>query len=131
MKPLNVLIVDDEPLNREVAQVILASEGHRVETSDTGAEALALCERDKCPYDVILMDIYMPVMDGVTATHALRTRENTRHVPVIFVTGTCQDGDEQAAQEAGGTYFMRKPFRRRELLSVIERVLATELPPAV
>jgi CheY-like chemotaxis protein len=126
MKSLNVLIVDDEPLNREVAQVILAREGHRVETSDTGAEALELCRDDVCPYDVILMDIYMPVMDGVTATRALRGRETTRHVPVIFITGTCQDGDEEAAQEAGGTYFMRKPFRRSELLSVIERVLAEE-----
>lgn len=121
MKTLNVLIVDDEPLNREVAQVILANEGHHVETRDTGAEALAACLDG--PFDVVLMDIYMPVMDGLAATRALRTHDATRHLPVIFVTGSCSDEDELAAQEAGGTYFMRKPFRRRELLEVIERVL--------
>lgn len=123
MKTLNVLIVDDEPLNREVAQVILASEGHHVETRDTGAEAVACCLDGEHPFDVILMDIYMPIMDGLAAARMLRTNEATRHVPVIFVTGSCSEEDEQAAQEAGGSYFMRKPFRRRELLAVLERVV--------
>lgn len=123
MKTLNVLIVDDEPLNREVAEVILCREGHHVETRDTGAEALEACLEGGQPFDVVLMDIYMPVMDGLAATRALRTHDATRHLPVIFVTGSCSDEDEQAAQEAGGTFFMRKPFRRRELLEVLERVI--------
>ena len=125
MKILNVLIVDDEPLNREVAEIILASEGHHVETRDTGAEAVELCVDGGHPFDVILMDIYMPVMDGLAATRVLRTHAATRDVPVIVVTGSCNQEDLQAAQEAGGTFFMRKPFRRRELLEVLERAVET------
>lgn len=118
MRVLHVLIVDDEPWNLELAETVLKLEGHRVSTAADGEEAVAMCEAEA--YDAVLMDVYMPHMDGFTATRRLR---QSSEVPVIFLTGSTDRQDEREAREAGGDYFMTKPYKRDELLAVIKRVL--------
>ncbi|MDB5097872.1 MAG: Hybrid sensor histidine kinase [Cyanobacteria bacterium RYN_339] len=121
MKNLQVLVVDDEPMNLDLALAVLAREGHEITLVTNGQEALDACAARE--FDLILMDINMPVMDGYTATRQLRDRGTLS--PIMFVTGSTSGGEEQVALEAGGDLFMRKPYRRQQLLDAIGQVLAT------
>jgi CheY-like chemotaxis protein len=130
MKTLHILVVDDELYNREVAEAILASAGHRVTTCENGAQALALCEA--IAFDAVLMDARMPVMDGLDTIRALRAHARTRAMPVIFMSGSILRADEWRILDAGGDDVVRKPYRRRELLNALARVLVARgvLSPA-
>lgn len=122
MKPLNVLVVDDEPMNLDLAGVILRREGHRVSTESNGASAVARCEAEA--FDLVLMDINMPEMDGYEAMRALRACPATADLPILVVSGSNSGAEERSALEAGADLFMRKPYRRGELLAAIARVLS-------
>lgn len=124
MKHLHILVVDDEPFNCEVAEVILTSAGHRVTTCENGARALALCLAGH--FDAVLMDARMPVMDGLDTIRALRAHAATRAMPVIFMSGSMMRGDEHLVLDAGGDDFVRKPYRRRDLLAALARVLVAK-----
>jgi CheY-like chemotaxis protein len=121
LKPLRVLVVDDEPLNIELARAVLEREGHELSSAADGQQALDACAARE--FDLILMDINMPVMDGYAATRALRDRGVL--APIMFVTGSTSGGEEQVALEAGGDLFLRKPYRRQQLLDAIVQVLGT------
>lgn len=121
MRPLKVLVVDDEPMNCDLARVVLEREGHQVQPAANGRAALDAFAA--AAFDLVLMDINMPVMDGIMATR--RLREQGWSGPIIFVTGSTSGAEEQVAMEAGGTLFMRKPYRRQQLLDAIEQVLPT------
>lgn len=124
MKNLHILVVDDEPFNCEVAEAILRSAGHQVTTCENGAQALALCHAGH--FDAVLMDARMPVMDGLDTIRALRAHADTRAMPVIFMSGSMRRGDEHLVLNAGGDDFVRKPYRRRELLNALARVLVAK-----
>ena len=123
MRNLRVLVVEDEPANREVAEVILESEGHVVTTCENGAEAIDLCIKQGVHFDVILMDILMPVMDGLEATRQLKADPRTKDTPIICVSARASGSDRQQGLSAGCDYYMLKPYRRKDLLTVLGSIL--------
>lgn len=123
MRALNVLVVEDEPSNREIVEIILSSAGHRVTSAGDGREALALLFEENRSFDVILMDILMPVMNGLEATRALRADARTRDLPIICVSARASGSDQQSGLAAGCTHYLSKPYKRKELLEALARTL--------
>ena len=115
-----VLLVEDNPVNRKVANDLLVRRGHTVELAENGAEAVALVSRGGL--DVVLMDIHMPVMDGLTATRAIREHEHSAgvHVPIIAMTAGATTEDRERCFSAGMDHFVTKPFRADELFRAVE-----------
>ena len=119
----HVLVVEDQELNLEVAQGMLAALGVSVATACNGHEALTRLTLE--PFDLVLMDCEMPVMDGLTATAALRSSEPLgRHVPVIALTADATAEGRAACLAAGMDDHLAKPFTREALRAVLGRWLA-------
>jgi len=121
MRPLRILLAEDNPVNQKVAVKLLETQGHSVVPVSTGAEVLELFPRED--FDLILMDIQMPVMNGYDATRAIRAREwNTgRHVPVIALTAHAMQGDRQICLDAGMDDYLSKPIQTRNLRDTLAR----------
>jgi signal transduction histidine kinase/CheY-like chemotaxis protein len=118
---LTVLVVDDNPLNRRVAEGLLHRAGHEVQSAANGLEALAVLERGHV--DAILMDCHMPVMDGFEATERIRQlRPPSGETPIIAVTASASADDLEACQRSGMNAWLAKPVSYAELLSALERV---------
>jgi CheY-like chemotaxis protein len=118
-----VLVVEDQPLNREVAVGILASLGLRVETANHGRQALEVLQAQH--FDAVLMDCEMPVMDGFSATAAIRRRERAgTHIPIIALTADATAAGREACLAAGMDDYLAKPFRREALHGTLARWLA-------
>jgi CheY-like chemotaxis protein len=122
-KTLRVLIVEDEPTNREVAEGILSSLGHEVVAVCDGQQAIDLVRGGDDSFDLVLMDVLMPVMDGFSATRHLREHAATKELPIICVSAKSSGTDERSGLAAGCDYYLSKPYRARQLLQVIARVL--------
>jgi signal transduction histidine kinase/CheY-like chemotaxis protein/HPt (histidine-containing phosphotransfer) domain-containing protein len=126
-RPLRALIVDDNPTNRLVAAKMLKDFDVQIDTACDGAEAVTAANRFS--YDMILMDVRMPEMDGLQATRIIRSRgEKQSVVPVIAFTANAFPEDIEACREAGMNDFVVKPARKKALAEAILRVLPE--PPA-
>jgi CheY-like chemotaxis protein len=131
MAPLagRVLVVEDQPLNREVAIGILVSLGLQVETANNGREALDVLRTRR--FDAVLMDCEMPIMDGFSATAALRRREPAgTHIPIIALTADATAAGREACLAAGMDDYLAKPFRREALHATLARWLLGKPEPA-
>ena len=117
-----VLIVEDNPANMSFATFVLQSAGYSV-LSATDAEAGLILAREEQP-DLVLMDIQLPGMDGLTATAQLKGDDATRAIPVIALTALAMKGDEERIRAAGCDGYIAKPIRYKEFLEVIEAQLA-------
>jgi signal transduction histidine kinase/ligand-binding sensor domain-containing protein/CheY-like chemotaxis protein len=121
-----VLVVEDQPLNREVAIGILSSLGLEVETAHDGRQALDIMQAQR--FDIVLMDCEMPVMDGFSATTAVRKREaGGSHVPIIALTADATPAGRAACLAAGMDDYLAKPFRREALHALLSRFLKPTL----
>jgi two-component system sensor histidine kinase/response regulator len=121
-KSLSVLVVEDTQANRKVVQRVLEKRGHACTLADNGREAFELVRNEK--YDVILMDVQMPIMDGFQATAAIRAWEAKSGVlptPIIAITAHAMQGDRDRCLAAGMTDYIAKPLDILELAQVIER----------
>ena len=121
---LRVLLAEDNPVNRRVATLLLEKQGHSVATAHDGTTALiATVEQD---FDVILMDVQMPGMDGMQATALIRAREaiTGSHIPIIALTAHAMAGDRARFMEGGMDGYVAKPIRSRELFDTIADVLS-------
>jgi PAS domain S-box-containing protein len=118
-----VLLAEDNPINREVAGELLAIVGLQVDPAGDGAAAVELA-RDH-DYDVILMDVQMPVMDGLEAARRIRAMPGRAATPIVAMTAAISDADRQAAERAGMSAFVPKPFAPAALY----RCLQQWLPP--
>jgi protein-histidine pros-kinase len=125
---LNILLVEDNPVNQELATRLLERQSHRVTLANNGAEAIDLF--DSGHFDVILMDMQMPVMGGVEATEAIRSREMRRSwvvshefrpVYIIAMTANAMASDRDRCLEAGMNDYVGKPLRPAELFAALER----------
>ncbi len=116
---LSILLAEDHPINRELAVTILTQEGHRVTEAYNGKEALALATGR--PFDLVLMDVQMPELDGLEAIRLIRGDEQPtgRHVPIIALTAHAMKGDRELCLAAGADAYLSKPVKRRELLEAI------------
>ena len=123
--PREVLLADDGLINQEVVVGLLELRGHRVETVGTGREALQALERRS--YDIVLMDLEMPDMDGLEATAAIREREANRagsgHIPIVAMTAHAIKGFREKCLAAGMDDYVTKPIDPRELYRVVEAVV--------
>jgi two-component system sensor histidine kinase/response regulator len=124
-EPLRVLLAEDNPVNQVVAARLLEKAGHRVEVVENGQRALEALER--ATYDVVLMDMQMPVMSGTEAARRIREREAATggHLPIIALTANAMHGDREACLDAGMDSYIAKPVRSRALFAVIDEVLAS------
>jgi PAS domain S-box-containing protein len=121
-RPLNVLLVEDNPANQKVATYILEAAGHTVDVASDGQQALRMSAADR--HDVILMDVQMPGMDGLQTTGAIRARESGRRVPVIAMTAHAMSGDRERCHAAGMDGYLSKPIDAREMFTLIENLTA-------
>ncbi|MDK9726294.1 MAG: PAS domain S-box protein [Sterolibacteriaceae bacterium MAG5] len=119
VSPLEVLLVEDHPFNQKLATSLLSKWGHRVAVAGNGAEALEILERRN--FDIVLMDVQMPVMDGLETTRRLRARETDRHTTVIAMTANAMEGDRDRCLAAGMDDYIAKPIKSAELLELLCR----------
>ena len=120
-----VLVVEDTPANMKLASMLLGKAGYRVLQADNASDGIALA-REHLP-DLILMDIQLPGMDGLTATRILKEDDATRHIMVVALTAFAMKGDEEKMIAAGCDGYIAKPIQYRNFLAEVERMLA--LPP--
>jgi len=123
-RPLKVLLVEDQPINQRVASVILEYEGAEIAVANDGEEALARFE--PAAFDIILMDMQMPVMDGLTATQRIRAREaaeSLARVPIAMLSANCMAEHVRAAREAGADLLIAKPVTPDALIRGVEAAL--------
>ena len=120
---LRILVVEDNPVNRKVAVGILQKRGHRVETAENGLEALRALETG--PFDVVLMDIQMPEMDGLQATMAIREMERASgaHLPIVAMTAHAMKGDREICLAAGMDAYLTKPIMPKQLFATLHDVV--------
>lgn len=114
-----VLVVDDEPALREALQSSLEFEGYRVGLASDGLAALETLRRE--PYDLVLLDVMMPRLDGLTACRRLRAAGD--HVPVLMLTARDAVGDRVSGLDAGADDYLVKPFELDELLARVRALL--------
>jgi CheY-like chemotaxis protein len=120
-RPEHILIVDDEPHNRQLLQVMLAPEGYHLQTAASGEEALAMVAT-QAP-DLILLDIMMPGMDGYQVADRIKGSPGTRHIPIIMVTALGHQDDRILGLGAGAEEFLTKPVDRAELCVRVKNLL--------
>jgi two-component system, sensor histidine kinase and response regulator len=123
-RPLRILVAEDGLVNQRVATGLLQRRGHSVVLANNGVEAMAALERET--FDVVLMDVQMPEMDGLEATAAIRARERQAggHMPIIATTAHAMEGDRQRCLAAGMDGYVSKPIRIDELYAVLDAVLS-------
>jgi CheY-like chemotaxis protein/HPt (histidine-containing phosphotransfer) domain-containing protein len=150
---LRILLAEDNPVNQKLAVALLKKQGHAVRVAGNGREALAALGIADCrlqiadfpdksaichlqsaiPFDVVLMDVQMPDMDGFQATAAIRERERGtgRHLPIVAMTAYAMKGDRERCLEAGMDRYVSKPIRAEELLRTLAELLpGTDAPAA-
>ncbi|MDX1690906.1 MAG: ATP-binding protein, partial [Acidimicrobiia bacterium] len=120
---LRVLVADDSPTNRVLASRILEKRGHAVVGVGDGSEVLERLAAE--PFDVVLMDVQMPEMDGLEATRRIRSAElmGDDHVPIVALTAHAMDTDRTACLAAGMDGFVTKPFRADDLVTTLEEIV--------
>ena len=118
--PLKIMVVEDNLLNQKMIRTFLNRQGHQVDICNNGAEAIQTANEEE--YDLIFMDVQMPVMDGLEATRMIRETEGTnQHTPIIAMTAYALQGDSQRCLEAGMDDYVSKPLDTRRLLKVMRK----------
>ncbi len=122
-RALRVLLAEDNAVNQTLVVRLLEKRGWDVAVASDGREAVAALQRQ--PFDVVLMDVQMPEMDGLAATAAIRQREQAtgRHIPIVAMTAHAMKGDRQRCLEAGMDAYVSKPVRAQELFDAIDDLL--------
>ncbi len=122
-RALQILLAEDDPVNQKVIRKMLLEKGHEVSTADNGKEVLSSYEQHK--YDAILMDIQMPVMNGIEATKNIRKKESGKQrTPIIALTAYALPGDRERFLSMGMDAYVTKPIHMEELFHTIDRLTA-------
>jgi len=123
-RQLHVLLAEDGPVNQKLAVRLLEKAGHTVVVASDGLAAVDTIDRDS--FDIVLMDVQMPRMDGLSATRAIREKEQStgRHVPIIAMTANVTNEDRKRCLEAGMDEFIAKPIRPGEVFGALARYCA-------
>lgn len=116
-----ILIVENEVSNRLLIEKVLSTRGYRCLLASNGKEALDVLDRELV--DLILTDLSMPVLDGYRTTQLIRERPGMAHVPIVAVTAYALNDENEAAMRIGCNEYLTKPFKPRQLLEVVERLL--------
>ena len=118
-RPLHILLAEDNPINQKLATRLLEKQGHTIDVVSSGREVVEVWARK--PFDLILMDVQMPEMDGFEATNAIRVRERDsgRRIPILAMTAHAMKGDRERCLNAGMDGYVSKPIHSDELYSAI------------
>lgn len=117
-----ILLVEDDFSNQKVIQKTLEKEGYAVQIAENGQEALSALQADT--YDLIIMDVKMPVMDGVEATRKIRDLDSSiKDIPIIALTAYAMQGEQSKIMQAGMNDYIVKPMDREELKQVLSKYL--------
>jgi CheY-like chemotaxis protein len=131
--PLRILLAEDNPVNQKVVLMMLQRRGHEVTVVDNGKKALESCRQET--FDLVLMDIQMPDMDGFEALAAIRMLERAesrhRHTPIIALTAHAMKGDQERCLDAGFDGYLSKPVRSADLNKAIVLIASGGLGPGV
>ncbi|MGI8982589.1 MAG: response regulator [Pirellulaceae bacterium] len=130
LQPLRVLLAEDSIVNQKLAIALLQKHGHSVVVAGNGKEAVAALEAQD--YDVVLMDVQMPEMDGYEATAVIRAMEKKsgKHTPILAMTAHAMKGDRELCLDAGMDDYVSKPIRVEQLFGALERLLGKRPPAA-
>ncbi len=122
VRPLRILLAEDSLVNQKLAIGLLEKAGHQVVVADNGKQAVQLFESEK--FDLVLMDVQMPTMDGLEATAAIRKREaeTSKHIPIVAMTAHAMKGDREKFLGSGMDAYLAKPIRATDLHATIERL---------
>lgn len=124
LKGMNILLAEDNSINQLVAREILEAEGAMVTIASNGHEAIELLYKsDEMNFDIILMDVQMPVMDGYTASKKIRAGNHASSIPIIAMTANALDSDKKDALDAGMNTHVSKPFDADDLIAQICMIL--------
>jgi len=128
-RPLRILLAEDSLVNQKLAIGLLSRGGHSVTVANNGKEALAALELDG--FDLVIMDVQMPEMDGLETTEAIRAgeRQTGTHIPIIAMTAHAMKGDRERCLEAGMDHYVSKPIRARQLFDAIDEVIVGSAEP--
>jgi CheY-like chemotaxis protein len=121
-----ILVIDDNPTNLKLVSELLECEGHQIFRAVDAEEAMVVLAGN-LP-ELILMDIALPGMDGLTLTRKLKADERTRHIRIIALTAYAMKGDDQRAFDAGCDGYITKPIDTRKLPGLVTDLLAKERP---
>lgn len=117
-----VLVVEDNVMNMELALVLLTQAGYNVLQATNAETGIALAKSESP--DLILMDVSLPGMDGLTAVSALKSDPTTKEIPIIVMTAHAMRGDDTKAMEAGSDGYLSKPINTREFLQMVAQFIA-------
>jgi len=118
-----ILAVDDDEKALRIIEALLTPHGYEVITAQDGEEAITTMTSTKP--DLVLMDVFMPKMDGYTALGIIKNDVAAREVPVVMVTAADQELNKKLAEKLGAAGYITKPFKSPELLNIIDLLLAT------
>jgi CheY-like chemotaxis protein len=117
-EPLHVLVAEDHPVNRKVVGLLLQSMGHQVSFAEDGQQALM--QASQTDFDLVLMDIHMPVMDGLSSARHIRALPGVRgQVPIVALTADVMNDAAEQAKAAGMNAFLSKPLQKKQLQDVM------------
>jgi len=121
MRRLSTLIVEDEPINQQILKAILTKLGHKTTVTSDGYSAMELMT--SMDFDVILMDVQMPELDGLETTRIIRSSkkyEEVKRIPIIALTAYAMAGDREKCMEAGMDYYLSKPVDVKALVKILK-----------
>ena len=120
----SILLVEDNPTNQKIVLISLRNKVKNIDTATNGKEALDMF--GKSNYDLILMDVQLPVMDGITSVQKIRELESStsKHTPIVAITANAMIGDKEKCLSAGMDEYLSKPFQPNQLLSLIEKLIS-------
>ena len=116
-----ILIVENEVSNRILLERVLSTRGYRCISASNGQEALDLLDRETV--DLVLTDLSMPILDGFRTAQLIRMRPHLASVPIVAVTAYASGDEGEEAKRMGCTEYLSKPFKPRQLLELVERLL--------
>jgi signal transduction histidine kinase/DNA-binding response OmpR family regulator len=130
-KQARLLLVEDNAVNQRVVLAMLRKKNFAIDVANNGQEALDKLERATEPYNLILMDVQMPVLDGLETTRAIRRNKSWDYLPIIAMTAHAMIGDRERCLQAGMNAYVSKPVQQAGLIAVIEQYLASGTGQAV
>jgi CheY-like chemotaxis protein len=119
-RKLRILLAEDNPVNQKLATKLLEKMGHTVIVAEDGSKALEVLKQDT--FDLVMMDVQMPVMDGFETTQIIRNQEERtgRHIPIVAMTAHAMKGDRERCLESGMDGYVSKPINLQELHETID-----------
>ncbi len=124
VRPATILVIENEVSNRILVERVLFTRSYRCISASNGQEALEILDHEQV--DLILTDLSMPVMDGYRTTQLIRARPGMEKLPIVAVTAFALSDEGEAARQIGCTEYLTKPFKPRQLLELVDRLLEAD-----